>query len=269
MKLSDLGIIFSCVFLCFAIIWGINTVQLNCISNLNIRYNQAVDNAVTDALYMFVELDDGENLQYNIEESKEQFFRTLGINLNMNIGLEGDRLEEYVPILCYLLPEGFYIYHNEYNFDKSNKSVREYTVSELYNYYREDKDYEYCFMLSDEIWIRDKKTMEIYQGKPEELSNYCNIDFLNNRKEYETIKKTVIVESIVEQLKKYANKYNLHGKEFGIEYEFNIPDMNDGIWVRTIEEPGILAFVQGMPYGGNLGYFNKIAFGGARLYKKT
>lgn len=269
MKLTDLGIIFACVFACFLTVWGLNTAQLNTISNLNIKYNQAVDNAVTDALYMFVELDDGEGITYNIEESKEQFFRTLGINLNMNVEIEKNRLEEYVPILCYLMPEGFYIYHNKYTTDKAKTNIREYTISRLYNYYREDKDYEYCFTLSDEIWIRDKDTMEVYQGNPEELAQYCDINFLKDKKEFEAIKKSVVVESITYKIQSYANEHNLYGENFGIEYEITIPDSEDELWVRTVEEPGILAFVQGIPYGGNLGFFNKVAFGGARLYKQS
>lgn len=266
MKLTDFGIVFACVFLCVCLVWGINIVQLNTISQTNRKYNQAIDNAVTDGLHMFVELDSGENLQFNVEESKEQFFRTLGINLN--VGLEVDRLEEYVPVLCYLLPEGFYIYHNNYSLDKDGNMVRTYERSDLYNYYMVDQYYEYCFTLSDEIWIRDKKTMEIYQGKPEEIAKYCNVDFLGNANEFDNMKNSVVVENVIDKLTYYANEYNLYGENIGAKYEFYVPQISDATWVRTIKNPGIIAFVQGLPYSGNLGCFNKVAFGGARLYKK-
>ncbi len=266
MKLTDLGIIFACVFICFSIVWGINTVTLNSINEINRKYNQAVDNAVTDGLYMFVELDDGENIKYNVEESKKQFFMTLGLNLNMS--MEINRLEEYVPVLCYMLPEGFYIYHNSYIQDSSNNMVRDYVLSDFYNYYKEDQYYEYCFTLSNEIWIRDKKTKEEYQGKPESVMEYCDADFMKNNEEFERVRKNTIVESVMDKITYYANEHNLYGKEMGLKYEFMIPDINDAAWVRTIDNPGIIAFVQGFPYGGNKGTFSKVAFGGARLHKK-
>ena len=269
MKLTNFGIIFACIFLCFATIWGIRVASINSMSFLNIRYNQAVDNAVTDALHMFVELDDGESLKYNIDEAKEQFFRTLGINLNVNSELERNRLEEYVPVLCFLLPEGFYVYHNSYSKNKDDKWERSYEVSEFYNYYTEDQYYEYCFTLTDEIWVKNKETLEVFQGKPREISDYCGASFLKDEKALENIRKETVVKSVIDKIEYYANEHNLNGKEYGISYECNIPEISDATWVRTIENPGIMALVQGMPYGNDKGYFSKVAFGGARIYKKA
>ena len=267
MKLTDLGIVFASVFVCFSVIWGFKIGEVSSISFQNIRYNQAVDNAVTDALHMFVELDDGEELKFNIDEAKEQFFRTLGINMGINSEYERNRLEEYVPMLCFLLPEGFYIYHNLYSENESGQWEREYVVSEFYNYYTQDQYYEYCFTLSDEIWVKDKKTLEVFQGKPSQVAKYCDAKILKDEINLERKRRETIVESVIQKMEHYANEHNLRGKEYGITYEITIPDTSDSTWIRTIDNPGIMALVQGIPYGMDKGYYKRIAFGGARLHK--
>lgn len=264
MKLTDFGIIFSCVLLCFVTIWGSKCASLNAISYMNLRYNQAVDTAVTDALFMLVELDDGTKQKFNIEEAKKQFFKTLSVNLNMNSELQEKRLEEYVPIMCFMLPEGFYIYYNAYVKDKNGDLTRKYTKSEQHKYVYEDRNYLYEFSFTEDVVVTEKKTDNVYQGCYKDVARYCSASVLLEESIFEDMRQRTIAKCVKNKMSEYGSKYAMYGGE----YVVNLPEVNDSMWMRTVDTPGMLAVVQGLPYYNLETTYSRVAFGGARMRKK-
>lgn len=267
MKLSDLGLIFAMILICFATIRTIESAQTDRILSLNIAYNDAIDNAVTDALFMFVENDNGRQVSVNYDEAAKTFFKSLAINLYGDMPYGEDRIKEYVPALVFLKDDGMLVYHNVMD-EKEGNMVILNKASELieYTYSPFGEEYVICFSLSDNVKVI--KDGETYEGLKEDIGEYLDIEILKDESEYEKIRKGVISATLRRTLERYVRMHNELMREMEGGFEFFIPEQEDSLWVRAVSQPGVMAVFEGFPYlkDGSL-RFNKTAFGGARLKK--
>lgn len=70
-------------------------------------------------------------------------------------------------------------------------------------------------------------------------------------------------------LKRAAEEYNIFSKQAGLKYQFLLPDEDDCLWLRGITEPGVLAFIQGMPLYYGKQTYSRFSFAGAVIHKRT
>lgn len=94
------------------------------------------------------------------------------------------------------------------------------------------------------------------------------IFILNNKDTFERIRKQVIVSVIQDQFAYYINQHNTYTRELGITYKFSLPLISKEDWYNTVDDVGILAFVQGLQFSRGDYMYNGHAFVGTRLLKK-
>lgn len=260
MKITNFTLIFALVLMCYSLRLDSKTKMLGDISQEQIKYNNAIDSAVNDALFMLVQRDDGKNITIDDENAKYVFFNSLCINLGIsNNEVNRKKLEQYIPIMIFILNDGYYVYHHAY---KENQDIFVKSEKKLF-YYKDDK-YEYYLRLNDELVIMDKG--EKIEGYYEDIGMVYTDSAASDSERFLSLKKQIIIDSIVEDLEKYtSDEYYLNNNS---NWHFSIP-YEDYEWNRTIEDIGMLTVFAGYPYSNSsLGCYSKFAFGGARIWKK-
>ncbi len=77
------------------------------------------------------------------------------------------------------------------------------------------------------------------------------------------IRKQVIVNTVVDEVSYAINTHNLLARAMGTTYTFNFPAISEDDWFSTVQDTGILAFVQGMAVGNK--YLNHYSYGLSKL----
>lgn len=267
MKISNLAIIFVLISICLFLPLEIEKNEIQAITNKQMEYNRSVDTAVDDAIYSATEYDSGEVMKWNKEKAVEKFFHTLYINFGANTKEAQEKLRAYVPVLLLTEQDGFYVYYNEKVHTKKGEMIYQ-SWSEKYPYSYVHGDFVYQFTLGDFLRIYDKKKNQILEGTYKDLKDdIIKNDLLKNESMYEEVKRKCIIQSIKETLVYYVNQHNKIAEFYNIKYNFSFPVIKKEDWYRTIDSVSFLAVFQGYPYGNQLGYYNRYAFGGARVRK--
>ena len=133
MKLQNLAIIFIIIILPISMI--LNSYIGNQVKTLNLQisYDNKLDNATYDALKAFqlntINSDSSDlanSKLRDIEASANTFFNSIASNFNM-AGYNKDILTEYVPALVYTMYDGYYIYSPYTNtLDDTNEDFNEW-----------------------------------------------------------------------------------------------------------------------------------------------
>ncbi len=133
MKLQNLAIIFIIIILPISMI--LNSYIGNQVKTLNLQisYDNKLDNATYDALKAFqlntINSDSSDlanSKLRDIEASANTFFNSIASNFNM-AGYNKDILTEYVPALVYTMYDGYYIYSPYTNtLDDTNRDFNEW-----------------------------------------------------------------------------------------------------------------------------------------------
>lgn len=268
MKFTNAGFVFSLVFLCFTVLLDTKTREIVQISHLQIRYNQAVDNAIEAGMGKLIELDSGNRRQLNKEEAVRVFFDSLAIHFEVsnNKNLK-NKLIGYVPVVAVILEEGFYIYHDEISVQDGEKVLGK-KFSEFYPYRYEEENIAYYFTMTDYVRMIDKNSNEKYGGDFHDLSKIFPGSFLSKEEEFDRIRRNCIVGKLTEQLSCYMTKHNKIARFYGIQYHFSLPDISKEDWYKTIDDISMVALFQGYPYGNGItGTYNRFAVAGARVHK--
>lgn len=257
------------LFLCIALILDTKTNDLAAISNEQIQYNHAVDNAVTAAMDRLVEVDNGIERRINKEEAVDCFYDSLAINFNV-LDQEHlrNKLKGYVPVVAVILEDGYYIYYDREKFVEGVRTVEKEFSEKITYQYRED-DLTLYFTLSDYVRIYDNTRKEVYEGDYHDLAKLYPLSIMNDEVEYDRIRRHTIISTLIDTIEFYINQHNKIASHYGIEYHFALPYIEKEDWYRTIDDISMIAFFQGYPYGNALtGTYNRCALAGARLHKE-
>lgn len=278
MKITNWAILFVCIFIPFFLIMDFRTSDLESVSELNHQYTIALRTAAQDA---GVILSMNEMQEYETEYRSIKFFKvnkelaidTFFMTLYLNFGVERDpigqgALAAYVPAIVVLDYDGYYLY-----------TMTEYTDTNgeiIYKHmWRPKKPYAFAdsagnsinFTLDEYVHAYDATTQKWVQGFRYDLQGQTYIPLLNDESSFETLRKSIIVKSIQDDLAYFINKHNEYATRNGIHYSFKLPEIAQEDWVNSINDIGIMAFIQGIPVGDQ--YYNSYAFGGGRLMKKV
>lgn len=265
MKFTDIGILFSIVFLCFLVVQDSKVRDLAAIQKVQLQYNTAFDGAVQDALYQMVEVDSGRSIVLNKKEVLKKFFHSLWINMGiMEENQKKRKMLLYTPVLSLVEERKFTIFY--YDVDKEGNYC--YQEKEfLYRY--QEKEMTIYFTLSDYIFLEDKNGT-IIEGKYEDIKNEIEIELFSSQERFEQVRRNTIITLLQDRIQFYLNKHNKIARQYGITYEFALPFIEKEEWYRTIDNISLLAFFQGYPYGNKqTGFYNRVAIGGARVLKAT
>lgn len=263
MKFTDIGMLFSIVFLCFLVVQDSTIRDLAAIQKVQLQYNTAFDGAVQDALYQTVEVDSGRSVILNKKEVLKNFFHSLWINMGiMEENQKKRKMLFYIPVLSFVEERKFTIFY--YDVDKEGTYC--YQEKEFFYPYQE-KEMTVYFTLSDYIYLEDKNGT-IIEGKYQDIKKEVELELFSSQERFQQVRRNTIITLLQDRIKFYLNEHNKIAKKYGITYEFALPVIEEEEWYRTIDNISLLAFFQGYPYGNKqTGFYNRVAIGGARVLK--
>lgn len=270
MKLSNLAIMFVFIIACILFPRKIMEENIQAIEKQQLQYNQAIDIAVDDAIYDLVEFDSGNEIKLDKEQAVSNFFKTLCLNLGANSKEKQELLKAYVPVILVTDTDGYYIYYSDLISTSNGKEICQNWTEKLpYSY--EEKGDVYSFTLKNFVKVYDHKKGKILEGTYSDMKKLLpNSTIFQNEKQFDTIRRQCIIRTLKNTMSYYVNEHNRIAKHYNIMYEFSFPEIENEDWYRTIDDVSFLAVFQGYPYGGvHQGYYNRYAFGGARVKKEN
>ncbi len=207
-------------------------------------------------------------------------YATLGI---MDQPAAREEFLRYIPMFAVLDEEGYYIRFTD-EYEKADGFC--YTTgnwTECMPYCYSDDDFIYWFTLDDTVYLYDKTGVledsgRLYHVTLDELLTSSRFDTLRNLRPesflfdeqlFLKVKQTAIVTSVQDAMRYYVNHHNSVVGKYGITFEFALPVMDNSVWSRSIEHPGVLIMIQGYPLdAANEIYYSCYTFVGAQLYKR-
>ncbi len=270
MKWSNFAILFAALDIVLILILGIRTDNLSAITLKQIEYNKALDSAVDDGTVNLVELGENKNLVLNKDRAVNQFYNSLFSNFGvLGNSTNENRLKEHVPIILVTDNDGFYLLYSE-SFNTGQDDILVQRWSEKIPYAYQEGNLIIHFTLEDYITVYDISSNQIAEGTVTDLKEIYPDTFMADNDEFDTVRRNAIISTIEKYMNYYINRYNRIAYQFGITYQFWLPQIDKTDWNRTIDDRSMLVIFQGYPY--NVGYadtYNRYSFGGARIKKSN
>ncbi|MDQ0110651.1 hypothetical protein [Paenibacillus harenae] len=246
-----------------------------------VNYDGALRTAVQDAAVALgyderelleedIQYDSDKNIRPNKERALEAFLRTLYINFDLlDDSIAQQTLLRYIPAMAVIDYDGFWVYAEaEYTGDDGETLIGPVWHPKKPFAYKDFAGNSLSFTLDDYVYAYSSATATWHEGKREEVDQETGgaISLLGDAQLFEEVRRSTIVWTIQNQLQLYINKHNEYARRLGIEYTFTLPSISQEEWNNSINDVGIMAFIQGIPAGAEA--YNSYAFGGGRLIRK-
>ncbi|MBW4841234.1 MAG: hypothetical protein KZY74_17730 [Paenibacillaceae bacterium] len=271
MKITDWAILF--VLIVVPILWlsGQRVEDLREVNRLETRYTAAIRTAVQDAA---VALNRNELQQFEsgygsakwMRADKEQALAALLQSLYLNFGVADDPVGQqvilgYIPAVVVMDYDGYYLYAADYEGGKDSNAYhwqdkKPYTYSD-----REGNSI--AFTLDRNVTAYDAAADRWVNGLQSEVKSEVAIPLLQDDEQFEAVRRATIVRQIEEDLAQTIRNHNLLAVKLGVNYTFTLPVIAQEEWNNTLNDVGILVFLQGIPVGDH--HYNNYAIGGGRL----
>ncbi len=284
MKVTDLAIAFILIILPSTLILDYKTMDTSMAVYENVKMSRVLDAAVEDATDSMFAGGMSEKVSMDIEKGYEGFIHTLYKNFQMiDDELSRRTVEGYIPCLVAIDYDGYYIMkHVEYTrwdgFNNITEIKMVWMPKQSYSY--SDAKYIYSLTLGNEITVYDKGTEKIYKDTAD---NFITNGILTDSEllpdgpdtdeiklqDFDIRRRNAIVENLQRDIADTINNHNSIAKYYGITYYFSLPTVEHNDWLKTIDDAGFLAFLQGMPMGKSGEYANVFSLGGTRVFKTS
>ncbi len=230
----------------------------------------------------------------NAKHAVNVFFDSLFYNLDIKGNEQAEeRLKMYVPAIAVVDYNGVHIYSVEkYKDSEGNSLVKHIMKPKKYFTYSYDVQVKFNdslgkteykivpgtnhtvnFTLNNFITHIDKdgntfkRFMEdeemqdlLFDNAVEDATNTVRSNLISQLKEKQ---KEVIVQTVANEVATAINRHNKYAEERGVRYTFTFPTMSEDEWFSTVQDVGILAFVQGISVGNK--YLNHYSYGLSKL----
>lgn len=278
MKITSLAVLFVCIFAPFFLVMDFRTADQKEALALTEQYSASLHTSVQDASQMLnvnvlQEYEAGYQsnkfFYANKELALDTFFRTLYLNFDVvNDPIGQGALAGYIPALVVIDYDGFDAYAvSEYTGEDNQKVFKHMWRPKKPYSYADSRGNSINFTLDSYVHAYDAWSRTWVEGYREDLQGQTNIPLLNDAENFDNVRKSSIVKSIQDDLAYLINKHNEYATHYGIHYTFKLPQIPQDEWVNSIQDIGVMAFVQGIPVGDQ--YYNNYALGGGRLVRKT
>lgn len=277
MRITDYSVLFVIIMFPFFWVYSLHGTDDLMVMRLEQKYNQSIQTAVQDASQMMHQNEDP-SLEASYDSVKllkvdkdlllDRFMQTISINF----GLENDLPAQqafltYLPALVVIDYDGFYLYRSTAYTDISGNEAEKHLWTEKKLYVYEDDDGNlFRFTLDDYVHVYAQGTNQWIEGYRNELQWLTSVPLLQDAEGFENVRRQVIVSTIQDHLASAITYHNDHVLRNGNVYQFTFPTIPQEEWYNTIDDVGIMAFIQGIPVGDQ--YYNNYAFGSGRLVKK-
>lgn len=277
MKWIEWAIVGALIFLPFAIVNRNETDALRQTVLTEMKYNAALDTAVDDAASLLVvNASQQQEAQYgsvkhvalNKEEALAAFYRTL----DAGFGTADDPvsqgvLHRYIPAIVVIGYDGFYVYSEEEWTGADGKTVMKPVWGTKRPYaYADSAGNSLSFTLDQQVLAYDVASQSWHEGLRQDIWQQKTIPLLQDAALLEQVRRSTIVRAIQDELAYRINRYNESVSRNGLSYTFTLPLISNEDWNNTVDDVGVLAFVQGIPMGAKV--YNSYALGGSRIMKR-
>lgn len=242
------------------------------------RYDAAIHAAVDDAaISLMINVEQEQESRYdslkrvklNREEGIRSFYRTLYTNFGVAEDSNGQAmLDIFIPAIVMIGYDGYYIYADEeFINEKGETEIRHvWSIKKPYAY-QDNAGNSIAFTLDNYVVAYDQVNKTWVKGFQREVGETTAIPLLQPNSMFEQVRRQTIVSLIQEDLRYYLQKHNRYAMQLGITYTFTLPTISQEEWNNTIDDVGVIAFLQGIPIGDQ--HYNNYALGGARLVKTS
>ena len=306
MKLYHYAIIFVIIGIAFVTIQDISYHEMLTIrmenTKLNACFNQAID-AGTSRL----EKNDVGCVALSKEIATASFLQSMCASLGIIEEEEKkERLMISIPIIAIIDYDGMYVNYCTKE-TIAGKTLVKRIWSEKIPYRYSDELFEVYFTLSDvitlNIWTgtREKQNLKEFMNVTDKEYGYIeSIDqqngngywihykdlfrlsifsryydknpsyFIWDETKFLAVKRDTVTKIIEDTMKYYIDNHNEIAKEFGISYEFYLPQIDNSDWDRAIEECSFFVLFQGYPYQSTpKRFYNRNSFDAAEKKLNT
>ncbi|MEK3787497.1 hypothetical protein [Paenibacillus sp. FSL K6-1230] len=243
-----------------------------------VMYNGAFQAAVQDAAFA-LQMNESQNQESNygslkkVRANKELAVEAFYETLFHNTGIADDAtaqgvLKAYIPLLAIIDYDGIWVYTNEsFRNERGELENRQVWNSKKAYTYLDEQGNSIAFTLDDYIYAYNSHNKQWVEGTREEVAAEVdyNIPLVNDPVAFEAVRRQTIIDTLQRNVEHTINLYNQHVSRVGISYRFMLPVISQEEWNNTINDVGVLSFIQGVPVGMN--YYNSYALGGSRLIK--
>ncbi|WP_458122890.1 hypothetical protein [Paenibacillus sp. Z3-2] len=278
MKITELSIVFVLIF--FPLFWiiSLHTQDAEEAQYLGHRYRAALQTAVMDAgAVMHQNEKQNDEAGYDstkfVKADKELALLTFTQTLALNMGIQDDpaairSMFNYIPALVILDYDGYYMFSTEIEMTGNREhSFRQVWSPKKPYTYSDSNGSSINFTLDDYVYAYDANAGKWIEGFQKELASSTQIPLLQDADVFEQVRRTRIVTTVQDDLADVINRHNEFARKNGISYTFTMPLISQEDWYNSINDTGIMAFIQGIAVGDQK--INNYAIGGGRLVKKT
>lgn len=278
MKITELSIVFVLVFFPFFWIVSQSSRELQEAQILSNRYETALRTAVMDAGSVMHQNEKqsgeaGYGSSKFVNADKDLALETFTQTMALNLGIQDDppairSLFDYIPAIVVLDYDGYYMYANETEMmgESENYFRHVWSPKKPYTYADEDGN-SINFTLDSYVYAYDAEKQMWLEGFRNELIASTRIPLLRDDQHFEHVRRSRIVSAVQEDLAEVINRHNEFARRNGISYTFTLPLISQEDWYNSINDTGIIAFIQGIPSGSRK--INNFAIGGGRLVKRA
>jgi len=271
MRLTKLSICFVCIFLGFFIPLLINNYTENYAHVTEKQYSHHIEAACEAA--MLTASSSNKSLWASLPtrlKATDTFFVTLNSAMNRR----GDYAIEtklYVPVICFVDYDGFYICYNAGLDDNATTDDSVYDINEhtpIQQWTETTTNYTIRYYLTDQIMVTHNNTGVSCKGSPSDVYNKFNdieLTFLLSS-EIESRKNIKIIDTIKNTLEYYINTQNNYADPYFTQYNIDMSYSEGNEWARMLKNPCIISFIQGkQPKVRNTEIINIYGFSGHEL----
>ena len=272
MKITNAIIFFIVCLVPFLFYWITQTEDVRYFHKLNKQYDGALTTAVQDAaLSLKINAEPEREFSYlskkfsniNKEASYETFLKSLSNNFGIIDTNNVHSLQYYVPIYGVIGYEGY----TSNRFERVGQSVLRVWQPLIPYTYTDASGNIFRFTLDEYVYVYDRVTdphnPEWKEGPRKVLAQESAITLLHDEKEFDRIRRNTIVLNIEKSIDAEINHHNQLLSTMGFTYKFAIPLITEETWHNTIDDVGIVTFVQGYPIHRLDRVYNQYAFAGS------
>lgn len=273
MKLLDYSILFTIFSLVLLLPISIAEQEILTYSRYEMQYHGRMDNAIDDGLFSMVERDDVQTVVINREEYVKNFYESFF----GNFGIADDeyakqRMRKHLPFIGIVEQNRVsFFYQNPVKINETVEFLDTWTDYIPYEY--EEGGYRYHFSVGsgkDMIVIYLPSKGEWIEGTRWELAKQdTELLWLTKDEVFEQIRRNTVISVLKREMERVVKENSLLAKQYGLEYEVYLPEVEKQDWCRTLDDIGMIVLFQGYPIKATVGKtYTRFVYSGARTYKR-
>ena len=277
MKMINWGIVLVLILLPFFVVNRLEVKAQRMTLLTELRYDAALDAAVDDAAQaLLVNVDQQQEARYDsakrVRVNKEEAIATFYRTLYTSIGIGDDAISQqvlnrYIPAAVVVGYDGFFVYaEEEFQNAAGGTELRPVWGPKKPYAYADSQGNSLAFTLDDYVIAYEAGSRTWREGLRSEIGSSSSISLLQDPVLFEQPRRSTIVHAIQDELAYRINRHNQFTSRIGVSYTFTLPTISQEEWNNTVDDVGILAFVQGIPMGNKT--YNNYALGGSRVMRK-